>query len=406
MLVAGIMTGTSVDGIDVALVELSGAPPSLSYRLVAYHEIPFPDPVRAEVLAVSNAVVATSRTGRLNFLLGRLFGEAVLEACDRSGVPLSELDLVGSHGQTIHHQGEREHWHDFEVASTLQIGEAACIAQACGVPVVSDFRPADIAAGGVGAPLVPYIDYLLFRSEATSRVVLNIGGIANLSALPAGKGPDAVIAFDTGPGNMVSDQLIGFLTDGAQRFDSAGRMALSGKADEDLVDELLADPWYELPPPKSTGRERYGEGFAKRFLACGLSPADALATAARLTVRSILIGIERMVRPAMPVDELLVSGGGWRNPAIIGPLRDGLAETEVRPTYDLGVCTDAKEAIAFAVLAYESYHGRPGNLPSATGADRAVVLGNVTRLEGNGLEQPQNNRARERYATAAYEGEQ
>ena len=402
MLVAGIMTGTSVDGIDVALVELSGAPPSLSLRLVAYQEIPFPDPVRAEVLAVCNAVVATSRTSQLHFSLGRLFGEAVIEACELSGVALSDLELVGSHGQTIYHQGEREPWHDFEVASTMQIGEAACIAQACGVPVVSEFRAADIAVGGVGAPLVPYIDYLLFRSDTTSRVALNIGGIANLSALPAGKGPEAVIAFDTGPGNMVSDQLIGFLTEGVQRYDCAGRMALSGKADEAFVDELLADRWYRLPPPKSTGRERYGDRFAKRFRDRGLSPADTMASAAHLTVRSILLGIDRIVRPVMPVDELLVSGGGWKNPAIMGPLRDGLAGTRVLPTSDLGVCTDAKEAIAFAVLAYESYHGRPGNLPSATGADRAVVLGKVTQLDGEALEQPHDSRAYVRSAAATY----
>ena len=404
MLVAGIMSGTSVDAIDVALVELSGVPPSLRFRLIAYHEIPFPDPVRAEVLAVSDAVVATSRISQLDFLLGRLFGEAVAEACDRSGVAMSDLDLVGSHGQTIYHQGEPAHWQGFDVASTMQIGEAACIAGACGVPVISDFRPADIAAGGVGAPLVPYVDYLLFRDDVTSRVVLNVGGIANLSALPAGESARAVIAFDTGPGNMVSDQLIGFLTDGAQRYDCAGQMALSGQADEAFVDELLADPWYSRSAPKSTGRERYGERFARRFLNRGLSPADTMATAARLTVRSILVGIDRFVRPVMPVDELLVSGGGWRNPAIMDPLRDGLAGTQVRPTSDLGVCADAKEAIAFAVLAYESYHGRPGNLPSATGADGPVVLGKVCQPGGDDLKQSPNHGARGRSMAAIHLG--
>ena len=404
MLVAGIMSGTSVDAIDVALVELSGVPPSLRFRLVAYHEILFPDPVRAEVLAVSDAVVAISRISQLDFLLGRLFGEAVVEACDRSGVAMSDLDLVGSHGQTIYHQGEPERWQGFDVASTLQIGEAACIAGACGVPVISDFRPADIAAGGVGAPLVPYVDYLLFRDDMASRVVLNVGGIANLSALPAGEPARAVIAFDTGPGNMVSDQLIGLITNGAQRYDCAGQMALSGEADEAFVDELLADPWYSRSAPKSTGRERYGERFARRFLNRGLSPADTMATAAQLTVRSILLGIDRSVRPVMPVDELLVSGGGWRNPAIMDPLRDGLAGTQVDPTSDLGVCTDAKEAIAFAVLAYESYHGRPGNLPSATGADGPVVLGKLCQPGGDDLKRPPANGARGRTTVAIHVG--
>lgn len=379
MLVAGIMSGTSVDGIDVALVELSGEAASLRCRLVAYHEIPFPDEVRDEVLAVSDAVVATSRISQLDFLLGQLFGQAVIEACDRSELAASQLDLVGSHGQTIYHQGEREPWHGFDVASTLQIGESACIARACGVPVVSDFRPSDIAAGGIGAPLVPYVDYLLFKSDLTSRVVLNIGGIANLSALPAGRGAGAVVAFDTGPGNMVMDQLIAHFTDGEQRYDCDGRMALSGRADEAFVDELLADPWYALPAPKSTGRERYGKRFAKRILDRGLSPADAMASAARLTARSILLGLERWVRPVMSVEQLLVSGGGWRNPAIMAPLKDSLAETRVGPTDDLGVPAGAKEAVAFAVLAYESYHGRPGNVPSATGADRPVVLGKISQ---------------------------
>lgn len=382
MLVAGIMSGTSVDGIDVALVELSGEAAALRCRLVSYHEIPFPDPVRDEVLAVSDAVVATSRISQLDFLLGELFGQAVIEACDRAAVAVSQLGLVGSHGQTIYHQGERERWHGFEIASTLQIGEAACIARACGVPVVSDFRPSDIAAGGIGAPLVPYVDYLLFRSAVTSRVVLNIGGIANVSALPAGQDARAVVAFDTGPGNMVMDQLIAHFTDGEQRYDCDGRMALSGHADEAFVDELLADPWYALPAPKSSGREHYGKRFAKRILDRGLAPADAMATAADLTARSILLGLERWVRPVMPVEQLLVSGGGWRNPAIMEPLRDALTETRVGPTDDLGVPAGAKEAIAFAVLAYESYHGRPGNLPSATGADRPAVLGKISQPSG------------------------
>ena len=371
-----------MDGIDVALVELSGEAPALRRRLVAYHEIPFPDAVRDEVLAVSDAVVATSRISQLDFLLGQLFGQAVIEACDRSGVGVGKLGLVGSHGQTIYHQGERERWLGFEVASTLQIGEAACIAQACGVAVVSDFRPSDIAAGGNGAPLVPYVDYLLFKSDATSRVVLNIGGIANLSALPAGQGAGTVVAFDTGPGNMVMDQLIAHFTDGDQRYDCDGRLARSGQCDEAFVNELLADPWYALPAPKSTGRERYGKHFAERILERGLSPADAMATAADLTARSILLGLDRWVRPVMPVEQLLVSGGGWRNAAIMEPLRDALAETRVGPTDDLGVPADAKEAIAFAVLAYESYHGRPGNLPSATGADSPVVLGKISQPGG------------------------
>ncbi len=378
MLVAGIMSGTSVDGIDVALVELNGARFSLDVRPLAFWEIPFPEGVREEVLSVSDAISSTSRISQLNFLLGQIFGDAVLQACARSGIAASQLDLVGSHGQTIYHQGESAVLCGIEVSSTLQIGEAACIARACGTPVVSDFRPADIAAGGEGAPLVPYVDYLLFRHQTINRIALNIGGIANLTALPAGAEADKVIAFDTGPGNMVMDQLVERFTDGTERFDRDGRVALGGIADDALLEDLLQDPWYSQPAPKSTGRERYGADFVTRLLDRGLDQDALMATAAQLTVRSIVLGIGRIVRPAMPVDELLVSGGGWRNPAIIGPLGDALPDAKIRPTDALGIKTDAKEAIAMAVLAYETYHERPANLPSATGADYPVVLGKRT----------------------------
>ncbi len=377
MLVAGIMSGTSVDGIDIALVELRGKGFSLDVKLVGFHEIPFPDGVREEVLCVSDAVVATARISQLDFLLGQLFGEALLQACERSGVPARDLDLVGSHGQTIYHQADVAPLCGFQVSSTLQIGEPACIARAAGVPVVADFRPADIAAGGQGAPLVPFVDYVLFRHHTMNRVALNIGGIANLTAVPAGAGAESVLAFDTGPGNMVIDQLVASLTGGKERFDRDGRMAGRGEADEVLLAELLQDPYFSEPAPKSTGREHFGWEFAKRLLERELSPESLVATAAQLTARTILLAIERLVRPVMPVDELVVSGGGWRNPAIVQPLRDGLPATRIRPSDDFGIGSDAKEAVAFAVLAYETFHGRPANLPSATGADGPVILGKI-----------------------------
>lgn len=385
MLVAGLMSGTSVDAIDVALVEIRGEGFSLEVDLVGFHQIPFPPGVREEVLGTSDAIVATSRISQLNFLLGRLFGQAVIEACEHAGVSAQALDLVGSHGQTIYHQADPAGLFGFRVSSTMQIGEPACIARVVGKPVVADFRPADIAAGGHGAPLVPFADFLLFRHPTINRVALNIGGIANLTAIPAGSGPEAVFAFDTGPGNMVIDQLVEHFSDGARRFDRDGRIAARGVVDEALLESLLEDPYYAQPPPKSTGRERFGGGFAKSLQGRGIAHESLVATAAQLTARSILLAIERFVRPAMPVDELVVSGGGWRNPTIVQPIRAGLPHTRVRSTDEYGIDSDAKEAIAFAVLAFETIHGRPANLPSATGADRPTILGKIVPSAGSRL---------------------
>ena len=368
MLVAGIMSGTSVDGIDVALVEVTGTRLAIEIKVVGFHDIPFPDGVRDEVLDVSDSVVATSRVSQLHFLLGKLFGTAVVEACERSDIGTSDLDLIGCHGQTIYHQADASDLCGFEVCSTLQIGEAASIARAAGVPVISDFRTADIAAGGHGAPLVPFADYLLFRDSKINRVALNIGGIANVTAIPAGRGIDTVVAFDTGPGNMVIDGIVGITTGGKKRFDRDGQMAAAGSVDEDVLDELLEDPYFALPAPKSTGREKFGEQFAAGLLERGLEPEAAVATATQLTVRSVLSAIERFVEPVMPVDELVVAGGGWRNPRIIEPIRASLPEARVRATDEVGISSDAKEAVAFAILAYETYHGRPSNVPSATGS--------------------------------------
>lgn len=378
MLVAGIMSGTSVDGIDVALVEINGAGHKISTELVGFEAIEFPEGVRDEVLEVTGSATTCGRISQLNFLLGRVFADALATACECLGMPPERLELVGSHGQTIYHQAEPHPVRGFPVSSTLQVGEPAYIARVAGVPVVSNFRAADVVAGGHGAPLVPFADYILFRDANVNRVALNIGGIANLTAIPAGAGPDQLIAFDTGPGNMVCDYLVETFTSGAERFDRGGRMAAEGEPDAGLLAELLEDPYYRAPAPKSTGRERYGAKFSARLLKRGLPPEVLVASAAQLTARTILLGIDRLVRPVMAIDELIVSGGGWHNPGIIEPLRDGLPSTRVRSTDDFGIGVDAKEAVAFAILAYEAFHHRPANVPSATGADRPVVLGSIT----------------------------
>ncbi len=374
------MSGTSLDGIDVALVEIVGEGFSQKVRPIAFRQSPYPGDVAQALLAISNADTHTGRIGQLNFLLGELYGEAVVDACKREGIPLERLELVGSHGQTIYHQAAPAEVCGRRIACTLQIGEPALIAEKTRTPVVADFRPADMAAGGQGAPLVPYVDYLLYRDAHINRAALNIGGIANITAIPAGAGSRAVTAFDTGPGNMVIDALATQFSGGRMRFDRDGEMARRGRVDEDLLAELLDAPYYRKPPPKSAGREQYGAGFAADLLRRGIAPDSLTATATALTARAILLGIERFVQPNMPLEQLIVSGGGWHNPEIMRQIQEGLPHTEILPSNAFGIDSDAKEAIAFAVLAYESFHNRPANLPSATGASRPVVLGKLARV--------------------------
>jgi anhydro-N-acetylmuramic acid kinase len=355
------MSGTSLDGIDVAVVDIERR----RHTVVVFRTFPYPKKVRQAILGVSNTTAHTGQLARLNFLLGELYAEAVRKA----GVPLESIDLIGCHGQTIFHEGG---------SATMQIGEAAVIAERTGKPVVSDFRPRDIAAGGQGAPLVPYVDYLLFRHPRKGRVALNIGGIANITAIPPGAGPEGVIAFDTGPGNMVVDGLVQVFLNGARNFDQNGMLAARGKVDRALLKTLLADFYYRRKPPKSAGREQYGAELVQTLKATGLRFVDLVATATALTGATVAEGIERWVRPKFRVDELIVSGGGTHNPRMMAYLAAFLPDVRVTTSDEFGIDVDAKEAIAFAILACQTWRGRPANLPSATGAKRAVVLGKIT----------------------------
>jgi len=377
MLVAGLISGTSVDGIDVALVEISGEGFEQRVRPVAFHEIPFPAAVRRAVFAASDADTHTSKISQLNFLLGELFGEAVVEACRLSNVALDDVDLIGSHGQTIYHQAEPSAFCGRMIASTLQIGEPAVIAAKTGVPVAANFRPADMAAGGQGAPLVPYVDYMLYRDAERGRVALNIGGIANVTAIPPAAEPDQVVAFDTGPGNMLIDALVAQFSQGARRFDEGGRMAEQGQVLDDLLAELMRSAYLRIAPPKSCGREQYGGDMVAELLSDSFTPVDLVATVTAFSADSIAFGLERYVRPRMPIDELIASGGGVKNPVLMRRLAEKLPGTKVLSSNEFDVDSDAKEAIAFAVLAHESRHGRPSNLPSATGARGPAVLGQI-----------------------------
>ncbi len=382
MLVAGLMSGTSVDGIDVALVEISGEGFAQKIQTKAFHTVAYEPAVRKEVLGVSNAETHTARLSQLSFLLGELYGEAVLEACRAAGVNPSKLELIGSHGQTVYHQSTPRKLCGRKVASTLQIGEPAILAARVGAPVVADFRPADMALGGQGAPLVPYVDYLLYRHAGKGRVALNIGGIANLTAIPPGAAPEQVMAFDTGPGNMLIDALVSQFSRGVQSYDADGKMAAAGTVNPELLSSLMRDSFVRSKPPKSCGREQYGVELVSELLKEGLAAPDLVATVTAFTAASIADGIERFVAPAMQVDELIASGGGVHNPQIMTRLGAQLPDAKVMSSAELGVDGDAKEAIAFAVLAYESWHGRAANLPSATGASGPAVLGKVVRVAG------------------------
>jgi anhydro-N-acetylmuramic acid kinase len=366
--VAGIMSGTSLDGIDVAIVDIRGA----RVETVAFRSRPYPRKVRAEILGVSNAPTHTAAISRLNFVLGELYAAAVIDTCRRARVPLDSVKLIGCHGQTIYHEGRGA------PASTLQIGEADVIAERTGIAVVSGFRTRDMAAGGTGAPLVPFVDYLLLRHARRGRVALNIGGIANITAIPAGAGPGDVVAFDTGPGNMVVDALAWEFTKGRLHFDRGGRIAARGHVNRSLLDALLRERYYSAKPPKTAGREQYGAEFVARLKESGAPLEDLIATATVFTAATIAAAIERFVRPQQSVDELIVSGGGVHNPVIMAHLAALLPGTTVASSAAFGIDPDAKEAIAFAVLAHRTWTGKAGNLPGATGARRPVVLGKIS----------------------------
>ena len=375
MRVAGIMSGTSLDGIDVAIVDIRGK----KIEPVAFHTVPYPKTVRQAILGVSNTLTHTSAIARLHFLLGELYAEAVRETCRRRRIPLHSIALCGLHGQTIFHEGAPVNFLGRRVASTLQIGDAAIVAERTGLRTISNFRERDIAAGGRGAPLVPLADFLLFRHGRIGRVALNLGGIANITIIPAGASRDDVLAFDTGPGNMVIDALVARMTEGRQTYDRAGRIARSAQVHDRMLASTLADPYFKLRPPKTTGREQFGQEFASGLIATGL-PLDVLiATATEFTARSVALAISVHADFATPpAPEVIASGGGVHNRWLMRRLRELLPGFSLGTSADHGIDPDAKEAIAFALLAHEFARNRPGNLPSATGARRAVLLGRGT----------------------------
>jgi len=405
MIVAGVMSGTSADGINVALVRFASdangrargpsphKDPHSHFKLLAHEQYPFPAPVRRAILAMMNAEFArVADLARLNFLLGELYAEAVAKTARKHRV---KLDLVGCHGQTLYHQGTAERFLGRKLAVTWQTGEGAVIAARLGVPVVSDFRPADIVAGGKGAPLVPFLDYLVYRDWrrdrragpiAQNRIAQNIGGIANLTAIPAGASPRQVIAFDTGPGNMVIDAVMEELY--GRRYDRDGKVAASGRVLNGVIARLLRAPFFRQKPPRTAGREEFGREYVSHFLQLcrSASKPDVVASATALTARSIADAVQRFVVPRFGARlrprrrQMIVSGGGAKNPTLLAMLRDAMAPLEISLHFsdEFGLPAEAKEAVAFALLAHETWHRRPSNVPTATGAKRAAILGKIS----------------------------
>ena len=393
MTVAGIMSGTSADGIDVAVVRISQSHPSRKnkdaarvghpiLKLLAHEAFPYPKALRRAVLDAMNAnSISTAELARLNWRLGIAYAEAVEETLRRHNV---RLDLMGCHGQTLYHQARAEAYAGRKFALTWQLGEAQAIAERVGVPVVSNFRPADMLAGGQGAPLVPLLDYVLFANNKRGRVLQNIGGIANLTAIPAAAGPEKLIAFDTGPGNMVIDWMAQELF--SKSFDRNGAIAARGAVLEPVLKEALRLRYFKLAPPRTSGREQFGRTYAADLLnkcrKLSEHGEDALATATALTAESIASSYEQFAMPMMegkPVD-YIVSGGGARNQTLMQMLAARLEPLgcTMRTTEEFGLPAEAKEAAAFALLAWQTWHRLPGNVPAATGASRPVILGQVT----------------------------
>jgi anhydro-N-acetylmuramic acid kinase len=379
--IIGLMSGTSADGIDAAVMRIEEVNGRLHWDLLHHTNMPWPAAVRAAILDACRPDAGIQDVTALNVRLGELFASAAISAAEVCGISLGGVAAIASHGQTIWHQPVPFPIAGGTAAGTLQIGEPAVIAARTGCITVADFRPADMAVGGQGAPLAPFADYLLFADERETRVVHNLGGISNVTLLPAGAGPEGVIAFDTGPANMVMDELAQIVTNGEMQFDRDGALSADGNPDMELSADLLEHPYFKRTPPKTTGREDFGAAYAgalyARARSRGLSERDLLATALALTVESIASAYRDFLLPCGDIDTVILGGGGTRNRTLIATLRDRLAPARVTTHAEYGMPDDAKEAAAFALLGYSTLRGRPSNVRSATGAGREAVLGKI-----------------------------
>lgn len=378
MYIAGVMSGTSLDGIDVALVRIEGSGVDSKVKLIHFTTVPFRNDIKSEIqqaLSIENSNVQLICS--LNFKLGLCFANAVKEVCKEANFSLEQLNLIGSHGQTIYHQPEQD---GNRIPSTLQIGEPAVIAYDTNTTVISNFRTMDMAAGGQGAPLVPYSEIILYRHPTKNRLLQNIGGIGNVTVIPSQKSDQNVIAFDTGPGNMIIDEVCQRLFQ--LPYDQNGEIAKQGRVVDEILTYCISHPFLKMNPPKSTGREQFGEKFASELLKRfeKHSKENILTTVTMFTANSIVHHYKKFILPYYEIDEVILGGGGSYNSTLVEMLRNGLKDENcaIFIQEDIGYSSEAKEAIAFAILANETYHRNPSNVPSATGAKKSVVLGNVT----------------------------
>ncbi len=378
MRIIGLMSGTSADAIDAALCEIQGTPPALKIQTLQALTFPYPEGFQQWILDCCDPnLTGVDEICRLNVELGMLFAQATQQLITAAGLTTADIDLIGSHGQTIwHHVDNQGRAH-----STLQITEASVIAQQTGITTLSNFRPRDIAAGGQGAPLTAYADWLLLRHPQHWRAVQNIGGIGNVTFLPPLTDSESQpLAFDTGPGNTLIDAAMTLISEGRSTMDKGGALAKLGKVNDQWVRLRLVHPYFQRKPPKTTGRELFSKEMAANLVAQGrqqgMQDADIIASLTAFTARSIADAYRRFARP--PIEEVIVGGGGQRNPVLMSMLREALAPASVLTHEDIGLDSDHKEAMAFALLAYESWHQRPGSHPRLTGVQQPVVLGQIT----------------------------
>ncbi len=380
-LVIGLMSGTSADGVDAALCRITGHGTSTKVEQLGFVFDPFDTQVREEILRLAGGKEATAADFcRINFLLGRLYAETSLRLCRECGVEPKDIDLIGSHGQTLWHIPQPETYLGQTFRSTLQLGECSVLTETFGCPVVGDFRVRDVAAGGLGAPLVPYSEYLIYRSETKCIALQNIGGIGNITCLPPACKPEEVFAFDTGPGNMVMDAVYGAITHGEKRFDEGGVFAAKGQVHQPLLNLMMDDEYVRRQPPKTTGREYYGPAYVERIMAEAkaqhLTDEDLMATVTAFTAATIAYSVEHFF-PVKP-DELIIGGGGSMNITLLKDIAAALPACKVMTNEQLGYDSNAKEAVAFAVLANEALFAGCNNMPSVTGATKGVVMGKIS----------------------------
>ena len=378
------MSGTSVDGIDACLADISGHGMDTKVSVLAFDTYPYDTATRTAILDACNpATGSVDKICPLNFYLGKLFAEAAKSIAARAGVAIADVDLVGSHGQTIYHlPNPQPSTSPGGTRSTLQIGEPSVIAQETGVMTVADFRPRDMAAGGQGAPLVPYADFILFRSREKGRALQNIGGIANVTFMPKGCAIEDIVAFDTGPGNMIIDRVAERITSHQYTFDKDGDMAAGGTVCDGLLKELIKHPYLSKQPPKTTGREEFGRVFADNLyedaVRSGIKGVDVLATVTAFTAYTIADSYNKWILPSRQLSEVILSGGGCHNRTLVKFLAHYLNPSiAVHSLEAFGIAPNVRESLAFAILAYETVNGNCNNVPGATGAREAVVMGKI-----------------------------